>query len=94
MSTESTKGPQRQTLEQRIEARYEHKTYKPGSAYQVREEMERLRDQVWKDLKNIHANTVAYKKSKEPQDYILYERGLAAEQVCHDVLDMIREAKR
>jgi hypothetical protein len=48
MSTASTKGPQHQTLEQRIEARYENKTYKSGSAYQVRAELDRLARKVRK----------------------------------------------
>lgn len=60
----------------------------------IRAELDRLARQVRKELKNIHANTVAYKKSKEPMDYILYERGLAAEGTLKDVLDLIREAKR
>jgi len=49
----------RQTLEQRIEARYEHKTYKAGSAYQVRKELDRLARQARK------LNTYDYKM---PQD--------------------------
>lgn len=60
----------------------------------VRAEFNRLARQVRKELKGIHANTVAYKKSKEPQDYILYERGLAAEGTLKDVLDLIEEAIR
>ena len=46
MSKGRTKGSQRKTLEERIEARYEDETYKAGSAYQVREELDRLAGKV------------------------------------------------
>ena len=48
MSKGNTKGPQWKTLEERIEARYYTKTYKPGSAYQVRAELDRLKRQIMK----------------------------------------------
>lgn len=65
-----------------------------GTVKHIRAELDRLARQVRKELRGVHANTIVFKKSKEPQDYILYERGLAAEASLKDVLNMIQQAKQ
>lgn len=84
----------RPTLEERCAKRNHRLLVNLMPHEHIRAELNRLARQVRKDLKNIHANTVAYKKSKEPQDYILYERGLAVEMVCKDVLDILKDAAK
>jgi hypothetical protein len=84
----------RATLEEWIYKRSGGALSAEEAAGNVRAELDRLARKVRNELKGIHANTVAYKKSKEPMDYILYERGLAAEGTLKDVLALIKDAKR
>lgn len=60
----------------------------------VRAELRRLARQVRASQCNLKTNAAVFKKSKHPQDYILYERCLASIATLNEVLALIKEAAK